>query len=124
MGMTMFRRRKTVRNCGQCGQPAASPFTHVCEVKTDFRARKAAAEQARAARSGGGERHDYRTCFYDSQGDHYRAASDCPRFPCRVYTEGHEHGYSDGRIAGYADGHADGYAEGHRDGQAAASQNG
>jgi hypothetical protein len=62
------------------------------------------------------DNHDYRECFYDSQPDRGRAAQVCPRYPCRVYREGYEHGRADG----FADGHGAGYSAGYGDGQAAA----
>jgi flagellar biosynthesis/type III secretory pathway protein FliH len=42
----------------------------------------------------------------------------CPRFPCRVYREGHEHGQADGYAKGHAAGYAEGYAKGHTGGYA------
>ena len=77
------------------------------------------------------DNHDYRECFYDSQPDRGRALQVCPRFPCRVYREGYEHGRHDGYLkgaadgyakgyqAGYATGYDDGYAQGYPDGIAA-----
>ena len=56
------------------------------------------------------DNHDYRQCYYDDP--------DCPRFPCRVYREGREHGYRDGHQRGHAEGHAEGYTEGHAAGYA------
>lgn len=55
--------------------------------------------------------HDYRQCFHDSQEDRDHAATDCPRFPCRVYKEG----FCDGHDSGYTEGTAAGYAEGYND---------
>lgn len=115
-GKTHIKPRASLK-CGRCGKPYANPFTHTCAVKTDFRKRQAAEAKRKraAARGGGGSRqgsgqtHDYRECFYHSQGDRHRAAEDCPRFPCRLYREGHEHGYADGHQAGYAEGYAAGY---------------
>jgi len=64
------------------------------------RRQKAPRRPARISSStSGGDGHDYRDCFYDSQGDWNRAASDCPRYPCRVYREGHQHGYAAGQAA-------------------------
>jgi hypothetical protein len=75
--------------------------------------------KARPASGGrAADNHDYRECFYDSQPDRGRAAKVCDRFPCRVYREGHEHGFADGFAKGCAVGYADGYAKGHQDGYA------
>jgi len=63
--------------------------------------------------SAASNRHDYRECFYDSQPDRGSLAPhECPRFPCRVFREGHELGYQRGHGAGHAAGYAAGYADG------------
>src|SRR5258706_15375330 len=49
------------------------------------------------------DEHRYSECGQD----------DCPRFPCRAYTEGYVRGYAEGAAAGYAAGGADGLAQGY-----------
>jgi hypothetical protein len=75
----------------------------------------------RRASTGSGDGHDYRDCFYASQEDRHHAAQDCPRFPCRVYAEGHADGHSTGHAQGYSAGYAHGYNAGYA---AAAGQDG
>jgi hypothetical protein len=104
------RRREAVRTAVARERQRA---TKAAQAKT--------APRTRTASGGTGQRadtHDYRECFYASQPDRGRARHDCERFPCRIYREGHEHGYQDGHPAGYAKGYADGYAKGHHDGYA------
>jgi hypothetical protein len=90
------------------------------------RAARPAGPRPKARPASGGrlsDNHDYRECFYASQPDRGRAAQVCDRFPCRVYREGHQHGFADGfprgYAVGYAKGYQDGYAKGYPDGIAA-----
>ncbi len=99
-------------------QAAAARRRAAAKARQAEARRKAAEAKQRKPATPGGSRprgdsgHDYRECFYDSQPDRGRAARDCARFPCRVYREGHEHGYTDGRSAGHGQGYAAGYQHG------------
>lgn len=60
--------------------------------------------------------HDYRECFQKSAGSRFSAPQDCPRYPCRIYREGHTNGLEVGRQLGHAAGYGEGYTAGHHAG--------
>ncbi|MQA06777.1 MAG: hypothetical protein GEV07_30140 [Streptosporangiales bacterium] len=57
--------------------------------------------------------HDYRECFQKSAGTRFAAAHDCPKYPCRIYREGHTNGLEVGRQLGHATGYSEGYSTGY-----------
>jgi len=116
-GLRVRAARLAARRC-----PRARWVTYAvsCRVRS-FSGRNVTGRPASGGRPA--DNHDYRECFYASQPDRGRAAQVCDRFPCRVYREGHQHGFADGFPRGYAVGYAkgydDGYAKGYPDGIAA-----
>ncbi|MQA87260.1 MAG: hypothetical protein GEV03_22185 [Streptosporangiales bacterium] len=116
------RREKAARRKQAAARRRAAAATRKAQAPKTTQPKQQAKRPAppRLAPTGGSRRaneaHDYRDCFYANKPDRFRAAQDCPAFPCRVYREGHDHGYHDGHTAGHADGYTDGYTAGYAQG--------
>lgn len=100
-------RRKAARKTATPAKPAAPKSTPVVPSFDG------------GSSQSGSSNHDYRQCFQKSAGTRWSAPEDCPRYPCRVYREGHDNGLEIGRqlgqSAGYSDGYTNGYADAARD---------
>lgn len=112
--------RPSYGKCPTC-KHEITKWPHTCEVKTDFRKRKAeqekreTAERRRQKRRRRNEHPPASECGDES----------CPRYACvqaRIaFAMGHAAGYASGFAQGHAEGHEQGHSAGYSEGYAAGS---
>lgn len=108
--------------CGTCHKEIRS-LPHVCNVRSDFRKRKAEQEKREAAERRKAKQKGKRR-------DNHPDAADCADESCRRYAcvqakiafrRGHAAGYASGFAQGHAEGHQEGHQAGYAEGYAAGS---
>ena len=110
-GKPSLKPRLGFGSCPKCGKRyGANPLLHVCEVKSDFRKRKAEHEKKQREREREKARrekpkHDYTEC----------SDRDCKRALCAAYKAGIEEGDSRGYSRGWQMGYDRGAASALRD---------
>lgn len=94
--------------CPKCRKTITNPLNHTCRPKSDFKARKRAADKAKPQRATNRPQHDYQAC-----GDR-----SCPRPLCTAFRTGREVGHEEAYPDAYRQGWDACYPVAYTEGQA------